>query len=410
MHSTRQQKYNKKKTFSYVCPKCFERCDLTFNMNITLTDCSALENEFHFAGLTNHVFCKQCGSLMFNCDSRIVNDIISLNKNGIKTEYCCQGHKVEPFISRDFVKSIENKHVRNYEISNMNYCLRPYIMFNLDDTFDYNKVIDGASSKFENVDPPVIYFADALLLAILKSGSKEFPKDDFVSESTINEFAKSYIPFTYEIIIEEDGKYSEHSYDKYELCDFISAIKNYCFNISTYSEERSISVIIANDSYQKGKAYDKILLEKYDHGDKYIISLLKNLAGIANYLNWVDPDELVPSKVGTNPASILSVIRQIAGMQNRIAKCRQHNIYIFDDFAILFSRKYNSAYMLAKDISPDTIAGKVYNKLYSIPRYIIMHTPIDISEYSDEVITRLVYHDLSIMRKIVDERSGDIIW
>lgn len=78
---------------TYICPECHRIAKFSVNnlhglqvcgddLNIEITDCS----------LKLNVECVDCESFMFECDKDLANIIADLNRAGIKTTHCCQGH------------------------------------------------------------------------------------------------------------------------------------------------------------------------------------------------------------------------------------------------------------------------------------------------------------------------------
>ena len=78
-----------------VCDKCWNvvRLDIP-QSGYRLMDISSTYNDFR----VNHIkpdyecFCEQCQNFMFPCDEEFVDRIIDLNKFGVITEFCCEGH------------------------------------------------------------------------------------------------------------------------------------------------------------------------------------------------------------------------------------------------------------------------------------------------------------------------------
>ena len=68
--------------------------------------------------MVNHVkpdfeiYCENCDNFMFQCDEEFVSRIIALNKLGVTTRFCCEGHMSE-------ARSIKNNH--KYLIIDMPY-------------------------------------------------------------------------------------------------------------------------------------------------------------------------------------------------------------------------------------------------------------------------------------------------
>lgn len=112
---------------TYICPECWNKVRIVPN------------EIFGYFGMTLHsttpniqlvrtrisydVICSECDGFMFECDDTIADRIIELNKLGIETRFCCEGHYTSLSKPLTFDKDLNTyKHWIEY----------PYIGFDID--------------------------------------------------------------------------------------------------------------------------------------------------------------------------------------------------------------------------------------------------------------------------------------
>lgn len=83
---TLDKKNYKIKKISLMCPKCFHKEEYKVHLEI-------LDDKKLNLSVQPWVKCPECKAKgMLQIDTKIIDDIISLNKNGYTTKYCCAGH------------------------------------------------------------------------------------------------------------------------------------------------------------------------------------------------------------------------------------------------------------------------------------------------------------------------------
>ena len=102
---------SKKLKQTYICPICFKTQEIETEISGATED----ENiQLHHVDYI--VYCRKCDTYMFDCDNKLVDVIVALNKSGLLTEYCCIGHhRSEEFYSMPDVE-----------------CSGPYVVFERD--------------------------------------------------------------------------------------------------------------------------------------------------------------------------------------------------------------------------------------------------------------------------------------
>jgi hypothetical protein len=64
----------------------------SYQCSIKFTHEDAENTMAKLMGLNFSLYCDDCGEFMFECDNKIADDIILINKKGYQTLYCCEGH------------------------------------------------------------------------------------------------------------------------------------------------------------------------------------------------------------------------------------------------------------------------------------------------------------------------------
>lgn len=96
---------------TYVCPICFKTQDVE-----TEIAGSTMGEDVRLHHIEYNAYCRECDSYMFDCDNKLVDVIVALNKLGLTTEYCCIGH---------------SSHEEFYACVDMDCCM-PYVLFEKD--------------------------------------------------------------------------------------------------------------------------------------------------------------------------------------------------------------------------------------------------------------------------------------
>lgn len=96
---------------TYVCPICFKKQEVETEI-IGATE----DDDTRVHHVEYNAYCRDCDSYMFDCDNKLVDVIVALNKLGLTTEYCCIGH---------------SKHEEFYVCVDMDCCM-PYVSFEKD--------------------------------------------------------------------------------------------------------------------------------------------------------------------------------------------------------------------------------------------------------------------------------------
>ena len=128
---------------SYFCPECWtvthisaQDTDITYipsfvdstSKNIAIARCN----------INFDILCVECDGFMIECDSGIVDRIVELNKLGVQTMYCCEGHlnNIEkPF---GFTKQFPIKYNHSVNL--------PYIGFSIEVSENIMESIEGLLS------------------------------------------------------------------------------------------------------------------------------------------------------------------------------------------------------------------------------------------------------------------------
>ena len=104
---------------TYICPICFNTKEVETEI-IGATE----DDDTRVHHVEYNAYCRDCDSYMFDCDNKLVDVIVALNKLGLTTEYCCIGH---------------SKHEEFYVCVDMDCCM-PYVSFEKDISGVINKV------------------------------------------------------------------------------------------------------------------------------------------------------------------------------------------------------------------------------------------------------------------------------
>jgi hypothetical protein len=94
---------------------------------------------FRPMGMKYNTYCSDCDEFMFECDEKLVDLIIAMNKNGFITLYCCEGH----YNSEDGKSILFNDYFDTFSM--------PYIYFYRKDD-DEDTYIDDIKKLIES-DP-----------------------------------------------------------------------------------------------------------------------------------------------------------------------------------------------------------------------------------------------------------------
>lgn len=121
------QKFRRKTTKGYMCPTCFKTLTLSFDITSECQDGPKVsyygnqedqiegkmfddEGDEFYIDTDPVVECSYCGSKMVIIDNQILDLVSRLNKAGLKTLYCCEGHYLELDLQPDILNMyIENK-------------------------------------------------------------------------------------------------------------------------------------------------------------------------------------------------------------------------------------------------------------------------------------------------------------
>ena len=111
---------------TYICPICFNTKEVETEI-IGATE----DDDTRVHHVEYNAYCRDCDSYMFDCDNKLVDVIVALNKLGLTTEYCCIGH---------------SKHEEFYVCVDMDCCM-PYVSFEKDISGVINKVKKKMAKK-----------------------------------------------------------------------------------------------------------------------------------------------------------------------------------------------------------------------------------------------------------------------
>lgn len=125
---------------SFICPECFKEISINGNISFDLLQ----EDDNVSFDLTDGLitpYCHECRKLLFKCDYKIRNIIIRLNKAGLKTDFCCEGHFVCDKNSIGLHYAKEENSEAEYDINNA------YIAF--DDQYEkLKRVMESNTFKY----------------------------------------------------------------------------------------------------------------------------------------------------------------------------------------------------------------------------------------------------------------------
>ena len=79
--------YIEGQTDFFVCPVCYQQSEIKYSFSIDVPDTT----NGAYVGFSN-VTCAHCGEEMVRIDRVLINSIIVMNKAGISTTGCCEGH------------------------------------------------------------------------------------------------------------------------------------------------------------------------------------------------------------------------------------------------------------------------------------------------------------------------------
>lgn len=123
---------------TYICPECWNKVQilpdelfgyLAMTLRSTTPNIQLVKTKIHY-----DVLCSECDGFMFECDDTIADRIIELNKLGINTNFCCEGHYTP--LSKPFTF---NKRLNIYK----HWVENPYIAFDIDITENAMDRIEG---------------------------------------------------------------------------------------------------------------------------------------------------------------------------------------------------------------------------------------------------------------------------
>lgn len=91
----------------YICPKCFDIYGVKANSTFEVLSLTNSNNDDYSIMHTNPcaIWCRKCKEYTFRCDKNMINIVISLLKNNIKTKFCCSGHINMDYIDGHYVLS-----------------------------------------------------------------------------------------------------------------------------------------------------------------------------------------------------------------------------------------------------------------------------------------------------------------
>lgn len=72
---------------TYICPDCFRVKEVETEISGASED-----DDIRLHSVNYTVYCKDCDNYMFECDTKLADTIIELNKCGLSTMYSCIGH------------------------------------------------------------------------------------------------------------------------------------------------------------------------------------------------------------------------------------------------------------------------------------------------------------------------------
>ena len=130
-----------KEVRTYICPECWSKVRIVPNelfgyfgmtLHSTTPNIQLVKTRINY-----DIICSECDGFMFECDDMIADRIIDLNKLGIETRFCCEGHYTSLSKPLTFNKNLNiYKHRVEY----------PYVGFDISISENIMDRIDGLLS------------------------------------------------------------------------------------------------------------------------------------------------------------------------------------------------------------------------------------------------------------------------